>query len=58
MRLATILFFVATALVCKVVAHGYVPKLIINGQTIPGWDVQTGMFHLAQLLMVQVLTTA
>lgn len=36
------LLVVAASLVGNVAAHGYVPFIKINGQTIAGWDVNKG----------------
>ncbi|KAF9531120.1 endoglucanase-4 [Crepidotus variabilis] len=52
MRLGTKLFFIATSLACQVAAHGYVPTIIINGQSIPGWNVNTDGYATPQPLRV------
>lgn len=36
------LLVVTASLVSQVAAHGYVPFIKINGQTIAGWNVNTG----------------
>ncbi|CAA7263309.1 unnamed protein product [Cyclocybe aegerita] len=52
MRFSSSSLLVAAAFVSKVAAHGYVPRLIINGQTIPGWDVTTDGYTTPQPLRV------
>ena len=39
-------FVALAAAVSQVTAHGFVPFIKINGVTIPGWNVNTGAFHL------------
>ncbi|PPQ77631.1 hypothetical protein CVT24_005455 [Panaeolus cyanescens] len=51
MRLSLSSLFLG-ALVGKVAAHGYVPSIIINGQTIKGWDVNTDGYTTPQPVRV------
>ncbi|TFK31265.1 endoglucanase-4 [Crucibulum laeve] len=51
MLFPSLAFLVATA-VSQVAAHGYVPIIRINGQSIPGWDVSKDPYTTPQPLRV------
>ncbi|KAF9461773.1 endoglucanase-4 [Collybia nuda] len=46
------LLLVSASLVSHVAAHGYVPFIKINGQTIPGWNVNTDGYTTPQPIRV------
>ncbi|KAF9531121.1 endoglucanase-4 [Crepidotus variabilis] len=52
MYLNTNTFAIVAALVCQAAAHGYVPTIIINGKSIPGWDVSKDGYTTPQPLRV------